>query len=110
MGSWESQTRRGRRLAGKPARRSAGSRRRGPPGTLQVTPEGGFAGPAQQGQPLALDDLLSAFPGVAAKFQLARPSSVGKKALLVEIEPQSGAAPIVSIDRVGATLNVSING
>lgn len=80
----------------------------GPSGTLQVTPKGGVAAPAQQGQELRLGDLLNPSPGAAASLQLTRPSSVAKSARLVKIEPQSGGKPIVGIDRVGAVLNVSI--
>ncbi len=80
------------------------------PGTLQVTPKGGVAAPAQQGQALGLGDLLNPSPGVAATLQLARPASVGKNARLVKIEPQGGAEPIVSIDRPDDVLNVAING
>jgi hypothetical protein len=80
------------------------------PGTLTVTPRGGTATAAQQGQALGLGDSLGAFPGVAARLQLARPSSVGKDARLVDIEPAGGAEPIVSIDRAGEVLDVAING
>lgn len=80
------------------------------PETLQVTPKGGVAAPAQQGQALVLGDFLNPYPGVAATLQLTRPASVGKKAPLVKIEPQGGAEPIVSIDRPDAVLNVAING
>lgn len=80
------------------------------PETLQVTPKGGIAAPAQQGQTLGLGDLLSPSPGVAATLQLARPASVGKNARLVMIEPQGGAEPIVSIDRPDDALSVEIKG
>jgi hypothetical protein len=79
-------------------------------GTLRVTPQGGTATQAQQGQILAFRDLLEPFPGVAATLELSRPSSVGKDARLVEIEPAGGAEPIVSIDRAGEVLTVAIDG
>lgn len=79
------------------------------PETLQITQDGVTA-PAQQGQALQLGAVLSASSGVAATLELSRPSSVGKKALLVEIEPRDGAEPIVSIDRPEDALTVEIKG